>query len=386
MKLRTPVGISALTRTAMGKHGGTLAAWLPYEMMGRVIHSVAERTTKKVDEVIVGSIRSHIGNVGRVGALEAGLEMSVPATTVDRQCASSMEALAIAAAKVGSGLGERYIVGGVESASRGPWFLDKTARPFAYGEPQPYTPHMSTPEVGDPSMGETAEILADEFDIKREEMDEFSLESHKRAAAATKEGVFADEILPLPPRGKQKEAFAADETIREDTTLEKLAKLPPAFRKDGRVTAAGSSPLTDGASGAFVADLETFEKDGLKPDAKVLGFSTVALDPKRMGMGPALAIPALLEAHGLKQSDIDLFEINEAFAAQILAANKELKIPADVLNVHGGAIALGHPFGATGVRLIVTLVNALKKKGLKRGVASLCVGGGQGMATLVETL
>lgn len=383
MKLKTPIGISALTRTPVGRQGGALAGWQAHELLGSVLQNVAKRTTKKIDEVLIGSVRNGIGNVGRVAALEAGIGLDVPAATIDRQCASSLEALMIAAAKIGSGMISSALVGGVESASRCPWFMEKTSRGYAYGEPKPLRIHLSTDEVGDPSMGETAEILADEFNITREQMDEFAYASHARAAEATRESKFKNEIMPLPPLGKQA-AFTADETIREDTSLEKLAKLPPAFRKDGRVSAGNSSPLSDGASACFVASLDDFEKSGRRPDAILRGINVIALDPKRMGMGPALAIPKLLEAHGLKQSDIDLFEINEAFAAQILAVNRELKIPADVLNVHGGAIALGHPFGATGIRLVATLVNALKQHNGKRGVASLCIGGGQGMAALIE--
>ena len=261
--------------------------------------------------------------------------------------------------------------------------MEKTSRGYAYGEPKPFRIQMSTDEVGDPSMGETAEILADEFKITREQMDEFSNTSHSRAAKATREGKFNNELMPLPPRGKQAE-FAADETIREETSLEKLGKLPPVFRDSGRVTAGNSSPLSDGASACLVASLDDFEKSGRKPEAILHGINVVALDPKRMGMGPALAIPQLIDAHGLKPTDIDLFEINEAFAAQVLAVNHELKLPTDVLNIHGGAIALGHPFGATGIRLVATLVNALRQQGGKRGVASLCIGGGQGMAALIE--
>lgn len=383
MKLKTPVGIVAPTRSASGKLAGTLAAWEPHELLAALFKHVTERANARVDEVLAGSVRCGIGNVARVAALQAGIDEAVPATTVDRQCASSLEALRIAAAQISSGMASRVLVGGVESASRGPWLLEKTARPFAYAEPKPLRIRMSIDDAGD-NMGETAEILADEFNVTREQMDGFALASHTRAAKATQEGLFGGEIVPLPPRGKQKEAFAEDETIRADTTLPKLAKLPPAFRKDGRVSAGNSSPFTDGASACYVASLDALEKDGLKPDAVLRAINVVALEPRRMGMGPALAIPALLEECGLNASDVDLFEINEAFAAQVLAVNAELKLPADVLNVNGGAIALGHPFGATGIRLIATLTSALKQQGAKRGVASLCIGGGQGMAVLIE--
>jgi acetyl-CoA C-acetyltransferase len=384
MKLKTPVGIVAPTRTPGGKLAGALADWEPHELLGAVLANVAGRMPGAPDEVIIGSVRNGIGNVGRVAALQAGISMEVPASTIDRQCASSLEALMIAAAKIGAGLASRVLVGGVESASRCPWFMEKTSRPYAYAEPQPYPIRLSTEKVGDPSMGETAEILADEFSITREQMDAFAMESHARADRAAEEGVFMQEILAMPPRDKQKEQVTRDETIRPDTSLQKLAKLPPVFRKNGRVTAGNSSPFTDGASACYVADLNVLEAEGIKPDAVLRGINVVALDPKRMGMGPALAIPRLLDACGLKAGDIDLFEINEAFAGQVLAVNRELNLPTDILNVNGGAIALGHPFGATGIRLVTTLVNALKKRGARRGIASLCIGGGQGMAALIE--
>jgi acetyl-CoA C-acetyltransferase len=382
MKLKSPIGIVAPRRTASGKLAGALAALEPRELLAPLLADAAN-SASRVDEVLIGCVRNGIGNIARVAALQAGIDESVPATTIDRQCASSLEALRIAAAQISSGMAERVIVGGVESASRCPWLLEKTARPFAYAEPKPFRIRMSIDDAGD-NMGETAEILADEFGITREQMDGFALASHTRAAKATQEGLFGGEIFPLPPRGKQKDAFSEDETVRADTTLPKLAKLPPAFRKDGRVTAGNSSPFTDGASVCYAASLDALEKDGVKPDAVLRAINVVALEPRRMGMGPALAIPALLDECGLKASDIDLFEINEAFAAQVLAVNTELNLPADILNVNGGAIALGHPFGATGIRLIATLVSALKQQGAKRGVASLCIGGGQGMAALIE--
>lgn len=384
MKLKTPIGIVAPVRTPAGRLAGALSEWEPHELLGHVLKHVTARTESRVDEVIAGCVRNSIGNVARVAALHAGIDVTVPALTVDRQCASSLEALQIAAAKIGAGLAERVLVAGVESASRGPWFMEKTSRPYAYAEPRPYRIRLSTDEIGDPSMGETAELLADEFNITREQMDAFAFESHARAAAATKQNAFAAEIVPLPPRGKQREDVGYDETIRADTDLARLAKLPSAFREDGKVTAGNSSPLSDGASACLAASLPALEKEGLAPDALLTGFATVALDPKRMGMGPALAIPELLAAHGLTQADVDLYEINEAFAAQLLAVNRELNVPTDRLNVHGGAIALGHPFGATGIRLVATLVNAMKQRGAKRGVASLCIGGGQGMAALFE--
>ncbi|MBD3221066.1 acetyl-CoA C-acyltransferase [bacterium] len=386
MKLREPVALVHLRRTPMGKLGGQLAALEPYELLARALAPVALATGVRPDDVLVGNVRNSIGNIARVGALAAGLPETVPATTIDRQCASSLEAVAVAAARLNAGLGEAFLVGGVESASRCPWLFEKTTRPFAYQEPRPYRVRLATDEAGDPPMGEIAELLADEFAITREAMDAFAAESHRRAAAAHGSGALAEEIvtLELPGRKGGTTRVDRDETVRTDTSAEQLAALRPVFRRDGRVTAGNSSPLSDGAAACVVASRAACERHGWTPDAWLTGITTVALAPPRMGMGPALAIPRLLEACGLALDDVDLVEINEAFAAQILAVLSEYPVPSGRLNVHGGAVALGHPFGATGVRLLATLTGAMKRRGARRGVASLCIGGGQGMAVLIE--
>lgn len=388
MTLREPVGLVGLTRTAVGKHGGTLAGMDASTLLAAALRHARDAAPElPVQDVIAGNVRNSIGNVARVAALEAGLPVDLPAQTVDRQCASSLEALAIAASKIGAGLADAVLVGGVESASRCPWLFEKTARPYAYAEPRPYPVRLAPESVGDPPMGETAEILADEYGIEREEMDELSLQSHRRAAAAFDEGRFEREVLPLdvPQRKGEPLRFARDESVRADTSLEALRRLPPVFRREGgRVTAGNSSPLSDGAVACVAASPGALERAGVEPDAWITGLVTVALEPRRMGMGPALAVPRLLEQRGWRPSDPDLYEINEAFAAQILAVNRELRLPADVLNPDGGAIAVGHPLGATGLRLVVTLTHGLRHRGLTRGVAALCVGGGQGMAASVE--
>lgn len=387
MMLREPVGIVHPRRLPVGRHGGILAGFEAYELLGRLFRSIVEGSQQdSFDDVIVGSVRNSIGNVARVASLEAGLSVDLPAMTVDRQCASGLEALVLAAAKIDASLAERVLVGGVESASRCPWFMEKTTRSYAYAEPRPYPIRLATPEVGDPPMGETAEILADEFMITREEMDAFAAESHRRAAEATERGAFAGEIVPvtIPQRKGAPLSVTTDETIRPETSAAGLAKLPPVFRKDGRVTAGNSSPLSDGAAGAVVMSKRALDEANLAPDAWLTGVSVVGLEPSRMGMGPALAIPKLLEEAGLMNGEIDLFEINEAFAAQILAVNRELRIPSGALNVNGGAIALGHPLGASGMRLVVTMIHLLRQWELRRGIVSLCIGGGQGIAALIE--
>lgn len=388
MMFREPVGIIHPRRLAVGKLAGALAGLEAYQLLGHLFREVIGGAGDgSVDEVIAGNVRNSIGNVTRVSALEAGIPVEIPAMTVDRQCASGLEALVVAAAKINASLADTVLVGGVESASRCPWFMEKTSRAWSYAEPRPYPIRMSTPEVGDPPMGETAEILADEFGVTRKEMDEFAAESHRRAAEADEAGLFGEEIVPLeiPQRKGEPYRHVTDETVRAETNVDALSKLPPVFRKDGRVTAGNSSPLTDGAAATLVLSKNAIEKSGTAPDAWLRASSVIGLDPSRMGLGPVEAIRRLLDSADLTQDDIDLWEINEAFAAQILAVNRELRIPSEKLNVNGGAIALGHPLGASGMRLVVTMVHLLKQRGLRRGVVSLCVGGGQGVAALIET-
>jgi len=388
MMLREPVGIVHPRRLAVGRHAGVLAEFEPYQLLGHLFREMVNETDRtSLGDVVVGNVRNSVGNIARVAALDAGIPVEVPAMTVDRQCASGLEALVLAASKINASLADTVLVGGVESASRCPWFMEKTTRPYAYAEPRPYPIRLSTPEIGDPPMGETAEILADTYSIPREEMDAFAAESQRRAAAAAEMGTFDEEIVPIeiPRRKGSPLVHTTDETIRPGTEAASLAKLPPVFRKDGRVTAGNSSPLTDGAAACFAVSQETLDEEEIVPTAWLTGVSVIGLDPSTMGLGPVGAIRNLLDSAGLRTDEIDLFEINEAFAAQILAVNRELGIRTDKLNILGGAIALGHPLGATGLRLVVTLSHLLRRSGLRRGVVSLCVGGGQGVAALIET-
>lgn len=385
MTNQTRAAIIRPKRTAIGKMAGQFAGIEAFDLQARAFHAVLGGLTPRLDETIVGNVTNSYGNIARIAATAAGIPANVPAYTIDRQCASSMEAAGVALAKITAGMGERFLIGGVESASQAPWLYKKTARPYNMTPPEP-VPLRFACGMEDPPMGETAEILADEFSITREAMDEFAAMSHQRAAKAHGEGLLAEEVVAVsvPQRKGDPLEIAVDETVRPETTPEILARLRPVFRKEGRVTAGNSSPLNDGACAALVCSEAACDSDGVTPDAWLRDVVSVALEPRRMGMGPALAIPALLERNGLKQSDINLFEINEAFAAQILAVNSQLQIPLDVLNIHGGAIAIGHPLGCSGLRIIGTLVNAMKRTNAKRGVAALCVGGGQGMAALVE--
>ncbi len=389
MKIDPPLALVGLKRTYIGKLGGGLAGVTPHLLLAECFKATVTPLNDvkvplgDIDDVVAGNVRNSIGNIARVAALEAGLPDSVPAVTVDRQCASGMEALAVGACKVAAGAARIVLAGGVESASRAPWLFEKTRRPYAYMEPLPHEIQMASRASGNLPMGETAERLAEAFELGREALDAFAAASHRKAARAEGEGAFDDETCA-------EALLDRDECVRPDTTAESLAALRPVFRKTGVLTAGNSSPLNDGAAAGLIMRTETAERLGLAPDAVLTGIDTVGLDPNRMGLGPALSLPRLTTALGLTVDAVDLFEINEAFSAQMLAtlahleAQSGIVIPAEKLNVNGGAIALGHPLGATGLRLLVTLVHALKRRGLKTGIASLCVGGGQGMSAAVE--
>jgi len=414
MIFEKPIAIYGGQRTAVGKLAGMHARVEPHTLLASSItgtlikaedpsngdgakleeirKSVAAKKDKlEFDDVIIGNVRNSVGNIARVAALEAGIPESVPAITIDRQCASSMEALQIAGCKLLSGGAKSIIIGGVESASQAPWMYAKTSRPFSYFEPQPFKIRISSEKVGDPPMGETAEIVSEEFYITRAAMDEFTLSSHQKAAKAQNDNFFGGEIFPYfgTLEDELQEAPEADECVRADSTLEQLAKLRPVFRKDGKITAGNASPLNDAAISAIACRQDDLPENQKGHEIMIKSIVTVGLDPNRMGLGPALAIPEILNENELDLNSIDLIEINEAFAGQVLGClahlqKNGLEILPEKLNIHGGALAIGHPMGATGLRLILTLGRSLRKNGLKRGIASLCIGGGQGMAALVE--
>jgi acetyl-CoA acetyltransferase family protein len=334
-------------------------------------------------------------NVARMALLLAGLPRSVPGCTVNRLCASGLEAVNCAARAVLAGEGEVYVAGGVESMSRAPWALPKAEKAYPFGNLTAYDTALGwrfpNPRLEKlfplQGMGETAENIAEKFGISRADQDAFALESHVRAGRA-RDKVFAEEVVPVPvPSAKDPAAvFSRDETIRADTTLEKLAALKPAFRKGGSVTAGNSSSMNDGASALLVMEAGRARSLGLAPFARWAGSAAAGVEPTLMGLGPIDAVRRLLGRTGLKVSDVDLHEVNEAFAAQSLACARELGLDAATLNVNGGAIALGHPLGSSGARITVTLLHELRRRGARRGLASLCVGVGQGLATLWEAV
>jgi acetyl-CoA acetyltransferase family protein len=332
-------------------------------------------------------------DVARMAALLAGLPTSVPGVTLNRLCASGLEAVNQASRALRLGEGELYLAGGVESMSRAPWVALKPER----GQPRgSLTMHdtalgwrLVNPRMEDlhstESMGETAENVAERYGISRERQDEFALRSHQRAVEAAKAGRFDDELVPVEvPAGRATQVVDTDEGPREDTTVERLASLRPVFRNGGSVTAGNASTLNDGAACLVLGSEAKAAELGKEPLARIVSIGVAGVDPAYMGIGPVEAIPRALRAADLELDDIDLIEINEAFAAQVLACVDQLQIDIERLNVNGGAIAIGHPLGCSGARLIGTLAWELRRRGARYGVAALCVGVGQGVATVIE--
>jgi 3-oxoadipyl-CoA thiolase len=388
-------------RTPMGRYRGALAGVRPDDLAARVISRAVERTG--VDPAAIADVFFGAANqagednrdVARMASLLAGLPATVPGVTVNRLCASGLEAVNQASRAIRLGEADLYLAGGVESMSRAPWVMMKPESGFPRG---PQTMHDTAlgwrlvnprmDEVGSTeAMGETAENVAERYEVSRDDQDAFGLRSHQRALAAAREGRFDDELVPVEVpggRGREPTVVDRDEGPREDTTLEVLGKLRPAFREGGSVTAGNASTLNDGAACLVMASEERAEALGAAPLARVVAIGVAGVDPAYMGIGPVEAIPRALAAAGLLIADIDLIEINEAFAAQVLACVRELGINEERLNVNGGAIALGHPLGCSGARLMTTLAWELRRRGGRYGVAALCVGVGQGVATVIE--
>jgi 3-oxoadipyl-CoA thiolase len=382
----------------MGRYRGALAEVRPDDLAAGVISAAVERNgidPEQITDVYMGAANQSgedNRDVARMAALLAGLPVSVPGATVNRLCASGLEAVNIASRAVKLEEGELYLAGGVESMSRAPWVVPKPEQALPRGEQTMYDTTLGwrlvNPRMEElystESMGETGENVAERYEVSREDQDAFALRSHQRAVAAAEDGRFGEEIVPVQRNGDG--PVERDEGPRPDTTLEKLAKLRPAFRESGTVTAGNSSTLNDGAACLVVGSEAAAERIGAEPLARVVAVGVAGVDPAIMGMGPAEAIPKALENAKLELDDIDLIEINEAFASQVLACARQLGIEEERLNVNGGAIALGHPLGCSGARLMTTLVRELKRRGGRYGIASLCVGVGQGLATVIEAV
>ena len=381
--------ICAALRTPVGKHGGALAGLRADDLAAIPIKAVVERTgidPLAIDDVILGCTNQageDNRNVARMALLLAGLPVDVPGQTVNRLCGSGLQAAASAAQAIKAGEGEVFIAGGVENMTRAPYVMLKSGEPWSRKAPETADTtvgwRFTNPRLKREwtiSLGETAEVVADRYKIGRAEQDAFAVESQRRAAAALHACVFTDEVVPVPlPDGAP---FARDEYPRAGTTLDGVAKLKPAFRKDGTVTAASASGINDGAAALLVTSEQT------KPLARIVATAVAGVDPSCMGLGPIPATRKVLKRAGLKIDQIDLIELNEAFAAQAIACMRELKLDPAKVNIYGGAIALGHPLGATGARLLTTLAHALRRTNGRYGLVTMCIGVGQGIAMIVE--
>ncbi|RIH90779.1 3-oxoadipyl-CoA/3-oxo-5,6-dehydrosuberyl-CoA thiolase [Calidithermus terrae] len=389
-------------RTPVGKHGGVLASVRPDDLGALPLKALLERTGipgADVEDVYMGCANQageDNRNIARMSLLLAGLPISVGGSTVNRLCGSGLDAVASAARAILAGEGQVYIGGGVESMSRAPWVMPKAEKPFATGNVTVYDTTLGwrfvNPRMkelyGTDAMGETAENLAEQYRIPREEQDRFALRSHQKAVQAQQSGAYDGQMIPVEVRDRKGnlEAVCKDEGPRADTSLEALAKLKPVFRPGGSVTAGNSSSLNDGAAALLLASGEYARAHGLRPMARVRSAAVAGVEPRIMGIGPVPAARKALERAGLTLADVGLIELNEAFAAQSLAVLREWGMDPDDerLNVNGGAIAIGHPLGGSGARILTALVHEMRRRDVQFGLATMCIGVGQGIAMVVE--
>ena len=390
----TDIVIVGAVRTAIGKFGGALAKTPAPELGATVIKALLARANLKPDqisEVILGQVLTAGSgqNPARQALIKAGLPAAIPAMTINKVCGSGLKAVMLASQAVQCGDADIVIAGGQENMSAAPHVLPGSRDGFRMGDAK-LIDSMIVDGLWDVynqyHMGTTAENVAKQYGISRSQLDEFAVASQNKAEAAQKAGTFNDEIVPvmIPQRKGDPVAFAADEFIKIGTTLESVSGLKPAFAKDGSVTAANASGINDGGAAVLVMSAARAQQLGLKPMAKIKAFASSGVDPSIMGMGPVPASKRCLEKAGWKPADLDLMEINEAFAAQACAVNKEMAWDTSRINVNGGAIALGHPIGASGCRVLVTLLYEMARRDAKKGLASLCIGGGMGVALAVE--
>lgn len=387
-------------RTPMGRYGGALADVRPDDLAAHVIEALVRRNAVPVDRIddVVWGAANQAGednrNVARMALLLAGLPTHVPGATVNRLCGSGLEAVNCGYREIRAGEAELIVAGGSESMSRAPFVIEKAERAWSRHQAVYDTTlgwRFVNPKLkerfGTDSMGETAENVADEYDVDRADQDAFALESHRRAVAARDQGRFDDELVPIGvPARTGDVVIDADEPPRPDTDLDKLARLKPAFKDGGSVTAGNSSGINDGAAALLLASAEEVQQNGWKPLARVVTSAVAGVEPRVMGLGPIEATRKALKRANLDVGDMDLVELNEAFAAQSLACVRELGLDTDKVNVNGGAIALGHPLGCSGARILTTLVHELHRRGGRYGLATMCIGVGQGIATIVENV
>lgn len=395
MSERDVVIVSAV-RTAIGQFNGALKDVSAPELGAIVIKDALKKATiegSQVDEVIMGNVlQAGLGqNPARQASMKAGLPESVPALTINKVCGSGLKAVHLAAQAILLGDADIIVAGGMENMTQAPYLLDKARSGYRMGDGKIVDSMIKDGlwcAFNDYHMGITAENLCDRYSLTREEQDAFAAESQARAVAAIEKGAFEDEIVPvtIPQRKGDPVVFDVDEYPRKNITSETLGKLKPAFKKDGSVTAGNASGINDGAACLILMSRKKAEELNLEPLAVIKGNANGAVDPSVMGIGPVPAVKKVLQKTGLEMSDIELIEANEAFAAQSLAVGKELSFNREILNVNGGAIALGHPIGASGARILVTLVHEMKKRETRYGLATLCIGGGQGVATIIEQI
>jgi acetyl-CoA C-acetyltransferase len=389
-----PIYLAGAVRTPIGRFGGSLQSLTAADLGVAVAKESLRRANLRPDQVddsIWGCARQAGGgpNVARQITFRAGVPDRVPAFTVNQACGSGLRAIILAAEKIILGRANIVLAGGTESMSRVPYFAEGARWGARMGHVD-LVDGMYRDGFNDPLsglvMGETAEKLASQYEIGRDEQDEYALRSQQRAAAAIAAGRFGDEVVPLDLKDRKGKvtSFATDEHVRADTTIESLRKLAPVFSKDGGVTAGNSSGITDGAAAVVVMSESALKESNAKPLARLVDYEIVGVAPEIMGIGPVPATRAILERQKLELSDIDLIELNEAFAAQVIACDRELRFCPERLNVNGGAIALGHPIGCTGVRITTTLLHEMERRQAKRGLATLCISGGMGIALLVE--
>jgi len=397
MEKNSEAVILSAVRTPIGKFQGALSGFPATKLGAIAIKAAVERAGIKaedIEEVILGNVvQAGEGQApARQAGLFGGLPATVSATTLNKVCGSGLKAVMVSAQAIRAGDADLFVAGGFESMSRAPYLVTGRSGELKFGNQQ-LTDALLNDGLWDPfenwGMGMAAEFIADEYEVTREAMDKFSFESHQKAVKAIEAGRFKAEIVPVQVPGRKGEVtlFDTDEGPRKDSSIEGLAKLKPAFKPDGKVTAGNASSMNDGAAALVIASRAYAEKNSLKPMARIVGYAQAALEPKYLFAAPAHAFPKLLKKIGWTLKDVDLIELNEAFAAQVLADGYALANEGwdwNKVNVGGGAIALGHPLGASGARVLTTLIYALKDRGLKRGIASLCLGGGEAVALAVE--
>jgi len=389
------VVLAGAVRTAIGNFGGAFAASSAAQLGGFAAAAAIERAgvpREAIDEVVFGHARQagNGPNLARQVVRRAGLADAVPAFTINKACASGMQAIVSGAQSIRLGDAQAVLAGGTEHMTSIPFLATDVRWGRKLGD-EPLLDAMYRDgylcPLCDQLMGETSETLAEEYGISRREQDEYAVRSNVRAARAWESGAFAGEVVAVAVgEGRRATVVERDEHFRADASLEDMEKLRPVFRRDGSITAGNASAITDGAAAVLVLSEAAAVKHGVTPQAALLGFTSVGVDPARMGIGPVPAVNRLLARHSLRLGDIDLIELNEAFASQVLACDRELKMDPEKLNVNGGGIALGHPTGCSGTRIVISLIHELRRRGGRYGIATLCVSGGQGMAVLIERM